>query len=253
MGSGTEAAKEAGKIVILDDNFCSIRDAVLYGRTIYHNILKFCKFQLTINFAAVVVSGFSPFFGIVAPLKVVHLLFINLIMDSLGALMFGKEPALKKYMREKPRIRDENIISKSMIFQILFESCWVVLVSFCFFNLPIFASFFENQSQLYSAYFVLFVWMALFNGFNVRDNKFNIFNKLNQNPNFLVILFMIMGIQIIIVSSGSAPIEFFRYIGNIFDCVAFDLKGWILVFLLAVSIIPVDIFRKILVQKFKSN
>ena len=140
-----------------------------------------------------------------------------------------------------------------MIFQILFESCWVVLVSFCFFNLPIFASFFENQSQLYSAYFVLFVWMALFNGFNVRDNKFNIFNKLNQNPNFLVILFMIMGIQIIIVSSGSAPIEFFRYIGNIFDCVAFDLKGWILVFLLAVSIIPVDIFRKILVQKFKSN
>ena len=253
MGSGTEAAKEAGKIVILDDNFCSIRDAILYGRTIYHNILKFCKFQLTINVAAVVVSGFSPFFGMVAPLKVVHLLFINLIMDSFGALMFGKEPALEKYMLEKPRIRDENIIKKPMIFQILFASCWVVLVSLCFLNLPIFTSFFENQSQLYSAYFVLFVWMALFNGFNVRDNKFNIFNKLSQNPNFLVILFIIIGIQMIIVNSGSAPIEFFRYIGNIFDCVAFDLKGWVLVFLLAVSIIPADIFRKILVQKFKSN
>ena len=62
MGSGTEAAKEAGKIVILDDNFKSIKDAIWYGRTIYHNILKFCKFQLVINVAAVVVSAIAPFF-----------------------------------------------------------------------------------------------------------------------------------------------------------------------------------------------
>lgn len=64
MGSGTEAAKEAGKIVILDDNFKSIKDAILYGRTIYHNILKFCKFQLVINVAAVIVSAIAPFFGV---------------------------------------------------------------------------------------------------------------------------------------------------------------------------------------------
>ena len=63
MGSGTEAAKEAGEIVILDDNFKSIKDAILYGRTIYHNILKFCKFQLVINVTAVVVSAIAPFFG----------------------------------------------------------------------------------------------------------------------------------------------------------------------------------------------
>ena len=253
MGSGTEAAKEAGKIVILDDNFCSIKDAIWYGRTIYHNILKFCKFQLTINFAAVVVSGLSPFFGIIAPLKVVHLLFINLVMDSLGALMFGKEPALEEYMEEKPRRRDENIISKPMIIKILFASCWVIFVSFCFLNFPIFLSFFENKNQLYSAYFVLFVWMALFNGFNVRNNKFNIFNKLNQNPNFLIILFVIIAIQMIIVNSASAPIEFFRYVGTVFDCVAFGLKGWILVFFLAFSIIPMDILRKILTKSCKSN
>lgn len=62
MGSGTEAAKEAGKIVILDDNFKSIKDAIWYGRTIYHNILKFCRFQLVINMAAVIISAVAPFF-----------------------------------------------------------------------------------------------------------------------------------------------------------------------------------------------
>ncbi len=83
MGSGTEAAKEAGKIVILDDNFNSIKDAILYGRTIFHNILKFCKFQLVINVAAVLVSAIAPFFGVDEPLKVTHLLFVNLVMDGL--------------------------------------------------------------------------------------------------------------------------------------------------------------------------
>ena len=112
MGSGTEAAKEAGKIVILDDNFKSIKDAIWYGRTIYHNILKFCKFQLVINVAAVVVSAIAPFFGVEEPLKVTHLLFVNLVMDSLGAIMLGNEPALEKYMTEKPRRRDESFFSK---------------------------------------------------------------------------------------------------------------------------------------------
>lgn len=90
MGSGTEAAKEAGKIVILDDNFKSIKDAIWYGRTIYHNILKFCKFQLVINVTAVIVSAIAPFFGVEEPLKVTHLLFVNLVMDGLGAIMLGK-------------------------------------------------------------------------------------------------------------------------------------------------------------------
>ena len=100
MGSGTEAAKEAGEIVILDDNFRSIKDAILYGRTIYHNILKFCKFQLVINVTAVIVSAVAPFFGVEEPLKVTHLLFVNLVMDGLGAIMLGNEPALAIYMDE---------------------------------------------------------------------------------------------------------------------------------------------------------
>lgn len=138
MGSGTEAAKEAGEIVILDDNFKSIKDAILYGRTIYNNILKFCKFQLVINVAAVVVSAISPLAGIVEPLKVTHLLFVNLVMDSLGAIMLGNEPAHEKYMDELPRRRDEGIISKAMMAQIGIMALWITIISFCFLKIPAF-------------------------------------------------------------------------------------------------------------------
>ena len=138
MGSGTEAAKEAGKIVILDDNFKSIKDAIWYGRTIYHNILKFCKFQLVINVTAVIVSAIAPFFGVEEPLKVTHLLFVNLVMDGLGAIMLGNEPALEKYMKEKPRRRDESIISKAMMAQILTMGAWLTVISFVYLKHPFF-------------------------------------------------------------------------------------------------------------------
>lgn len=82
--SGTDAAKEAADLVITDDNFRSIKDAILFGRTIYMNILKFCRFQLTINVAAVLISAILPFIGYESPLSVTQLLFVNLAMDSLG-------------------------------------------------------------------------------------------------------------------------------------------------------------------------
>ena len=180
MGSGTEAAKEAGKIVILDDNFKSIKDAIWYGRTIYHNILKFCKFQLVINVAAVVVSAIAPFFGIEEPLKVTHLLFVNLVMDGLGAIMLGNEPAQERYMTEKPRRRDESIVSKQMMVQIVTMGLWLTALSFVFLKAPFFDQFFATEEQKLSAYFVLFIWSALFNGFNVRDDGFAIFKGLDQ-------------------------------------------------------------------------
>ena len=124
MGSGTDVAKEAGSIVILDDNFKSIESAILYGRTIYNNILKFIKFQLTINVAAVAVCAIAPFLGIEEPLKITHILWINLVMDGLGALALGAEPALKKYMLEKPKSRNQNLVSKNMMSQVLFSGAW---------------------------------------------------------------------------------------------------------------------------------
>ncbi len=249
MGSGTEAAKEAGKIVILDDNFKSIKDAIWYGRTIYHNILKFCKFQLVINVAAVIVSAIAPFFGVEEPLKVTHLLFVNLVMDSLGAIMLGNEPALKKYMKEKPRRRDESIVSKKMMAQIVTMGAWLTAISFLYLKHPFFINLFENEAQHLTGYFVLFIVSALFNGFNVRDDGFGIFKGLNENTGFLKVFFAIIGIQALIVNAALIPVVVFTWIGNMFSCIPFGIKGWIAVVILAATMIPVDMIRKLVVNR----
>lgn len=249
MGSGTEAAKEAGKIVVLDDNFRSIKDAILYGRTIYHNILKFCKFQLVINVAAVVVSAIAPFFGVDEPLKVTHLLFVNLVMDGLGAIMLGNEPAKEKYMEEAPRRRDESIVSKKMMAQILTMGAWLVVISFAFLKLPFFDQFFNTEEQKLTAYFVLFILSALFNGFNVRDEKFAIFSGLNENTGFLKVFFVIIAVQACIVNAGLVNLDIFKWIGEMFSCVPFGITGWVVVIILGFTMIPVDIVRKLIFNK----
>lgn len=254
MGSGTEAAKEAGKIVILDDNFKSIKDAIWYGRTIYHNILKFCKFQLVINVAAVIVSAIAPFFGIEEPLKVTHLLFVNLVMDGLGAMMLGNEPALEEYMEEKPRRRDESIINKKMMTQIVTMGIWLTVISFLYLKLPFFKNLFtENgvysEEKHLTGYFVLFIVSALFNGFNVRDEHFGIFRGLDQNKDFIKVLLIIVAVQFAIVNAALIPLVVFEWIGNMFSCVPFGIQGWVAVILLAVTMIPVDLLRKVIFNK----
>ncbi len=249
MGSGTEAAKEAGKIVILDDNFKSIKDAIWYGRTIYHNILKFCVFQLVINVTAVIVSAIAPFFGVEEPLKVTHLLFVNLVMDSLGAIMLGNEPALEKYMHEKPRRRDESIISKQMAIRIGTMGLWLTLVSFFYLLLPKFVpafrdSLFGSDDQHITGYFVLFIWAALFNGFNVRDDGFSIFGRLNENKNFIKVFIAIVLIQALIVNAALIP--GLGFLGEMFGCTPFNPIGWCIVIGLAATMIPVDLLRKAL-------
>ena len=247
MGSGTDVAKEASKIVILDDSLMSIADAIWYGRTIYHNILKFCNFQLVINVCAVVISAISPFFGVEEPLKVTHLLFVNLVMDSLGALMLGNEPALEKYMLEKPRRRDESIISKQMAGRILTEAAWFVVLSFVYLKAPFIKGLFETEDQHLTGYFVMFIVSALFNGFNVRDSKFGIFKGLNVNKNFLRIVCIIAVIQAVIVYAGAVP--FLGFLGRMFSCEPISPVNYLIVIALSAAIIPFDLLRKAIVEK----
>lgn len=245
MGSGTEAAKEAGKIVILDDNFKSIKDAVLYGRTIYHNILKFCTFQLVINVAAVVVSALSPFLGIVEPLKVTHLLFVNLVMDGLGAMMLGNEPAKEQYMHEKPRRRDEHIINKDMAWNIGTTALFFVVMSFLYLKLPMVTSLFDNEKQHLTGYFVFFIASALFNGFNVRDDGFGIFKDLKLNKSFMKIQVLIISIQLAIVYAGKIPVEFCIWLSNMFSCTPFSFTALVVTILWSAMIIPANLLWKI--------
>ncbi len=242
MGSGTEVAKEAGKLVILDDNFNSIKNAIWYGRTLYINILKFCKMQLVINLAAVAVSAICPFLGIEDPLKVTHLLWINLCMDSLASIMFAGEPALKKYMRDKPRRRDESIISRPMGIQIVIMSAWLLALSLIWFKVPFFGTLFATDAQFYTGFFCMFVFAFMVNAMNVRSDTINVFEHIGENKTFIHVWLVIMAVQVVLVSVGGV-------IGDIFSCQRFGLKGWLAVILMALTMYPVDVIRKLLTPK----
>lgn len=236
MGSGTDVAKEAGAIVILDDNFKSIENAILYGRTIYNNILKFIKFQLTINVGAVAVCAIASFFGIEEPLKITHILWINLVMDGLGALALGSEPALKKYMLEKPKSRTQSIVSAKMMNQILFAGAWVAVLSFAFLKAPFFINMFANTEEHMTAYFSMFVLCAVFNGFNVRSNTINIFEHIKENMSFLKVMGVIVIVQAALTLVG----------GELFSCTPITVKHWLVIIAMAFTIIPVDMIRKVI-------
>ena len=236
MGSGTDVAKEAGAIVILDDNFKSIENAILYGRTIYNKILKFIKFQLTINVGAVAVCAIAPFFGIEEPLKITHILWINLVMDGLGALALGSEPALKKYMLEKPKSRTQSIVSAKMMNQILFAGAWVAVLSFAFLKAPFFINMFANTEEHMTAYFSMFVLCAVFNGFNVRSNTINIFEHIKENMSFLKVMGVIVIVQAALTLVG----------GELFSCTPITVKNWLVIIAMAFTIIPVDMIRKVI-------
>lgn len=249
MGGGTDAAKAAGDIIVTDDNFRSIRDAVLYGRTIYHNILKFVKFQLTINVAAVIVSAILPFFGIEEALTVTHLLFVNLCMDSLGALLLGQEPPEERYMTEPPRKRDESIISKNMAVQFIFIGLYLFAAAMLYFKLPFFRDLFpagvDGDAQFKTGFFAMFMFMAIFNGFNVRTDGFNIFHRIKENKQFISV-WSIMLVSTIILCAVGGPI------GRVFSCTRFGLAGWVIAITAGLSVIVVDLIRKAIFKTYKN-
>lgn len=249
MGSGTEAAKEAGDLVIIDDNFLSIKNAIWYGRTIYENILKFVKFQLAINVGAVLVSSVITFLGVEAPLTVTHLLFVNLCMDSLGALLLGQEPALDEYMKRQPRRRDESIVNKKMFIQFCVMGVYLLLMSIVWFKSGLFNQFFADEAQFKTGFFAVFMFSAIINGFNVRNEGFNIFKDIKKNGSF----FKVLGAMLLATFCLSQASLVVPVIGNMFSTEAFGVIGWAIVFAVSLAIIPVDMLRKLICGTYKTK
>lgn len=193
MGSGTDVAKEAGDIVILDDNFLSIKQAILYGRTIYKSICKFVTFQLTINFGAVMVNLLAPFLGVDNPLTIIQILWINLVMDTLAAIAFGGEPALEKFLDEEPKKRTAPIVNKQMLTHILVAGC-VILAVFAYFVPAARHIYFSN-----GIFFTVFILMAVANAFVVRANGWNLLEGLSQNKGFLAVMALIVAVQLAVL------------------------------------------------------
>lgn len=241
MGSGTEVAKEAGDIVILDDNFNSIEKAILYGRTIYNSIRKFITFQLTINVAAVSISFIGPFIGIDKPLTITQILWINLVMDTLAAMAFGGEPALMKYMQEKPKKRDENIVSPQMLSSIFTNGLYLTALGLFFLSSAAITGLFRtspNNIYMFTGFFNLFTFLAIINAFNVRSEGLNIFQNLDKNPGFTKIMALILGIQIAMTFLG----------GKILRTTPLQLDEWFVVIGLSLTILVVEFMRKLLTR-----
>lgn len=234
MGSGTEAAKEAGDIVIIDDNFKSIKDAIWYGRTIYHNILKFCKVQLSINVGAVLLSAVAPFIGIEEPLTVTQLLFVNLCMDGLASIMLGNEAALKRYMHEPPRERDESIVKKPMFIQFTLMGIYLMAMSIMVCKIPAIANFIGTPEQAKTAIFPLFIFTAMFNVFNCRAEDMKLLYKIGENDRFFPVWSAVLAVTVAITMFG----------GKMFGCTPIGINGWLVVLIVAMTCIPFDLMRK---------
>ena len=238
MGSGTEVAKEASDIVILDDNILSIEKAILYGRTIFKSIRKFIIFQLTVNLCAVSVSILGPFIGVQTPVTVIQMLWINMVMDTLAGLAFSYEPALEEYMEEPPKKRDEEIINKYMLNEILITGMYSAMLCIIFLKSDFISSLFRSSpdnSYLMTAFFGLFIFISIFNSFNARTVRLNIFKDIFKNKVFVLIILFISFVQVFMIYYG----------GSLFRTSGLTIQEFIIMLLVAISVIPVDIIRKI--------
>lgn len=242
MGSGTEVAKEASDIVILDDNILSIEKAILYGRCIFKSIRKFIIFQLTVNFCAVSISIIGPFIGIPTPVTVIQMLWINMVMDTLAGLAFSYEPAMDEYMLEKPKRRNEEIINKYMLNEILVTGLYSSLICILFLKNNFIHSLFrngDNDKYLMTAFFGLFIFMSIFNSFNARTNRLNILSNITKNKVFLIITLFIVVVQILMIYYG----------GDTFRTSGLNIREFMVMILIALTVIPIDFLRKIFLKR----
>ena len=238
MGDGTQVAKDAGDIIILDNNLASIAKAVLYGRTIFKSIRKFITLQLTMNLCAMGVTMICPFVGVDTPVTVVQMLWINLIMDTLGGLAFAGEAPLLSYMEEAPKRRDEPILNDYMIHQICFLGGFTIALCLAFLKLPPIMQAFRQDSQdiyLLTAFFALFIFSSVFNCFNARTDRLKITAGLTQNKAFCLVMTGVLFIQVVFIYIG----------GQVLRTAPLTWQELWLTAAMAALVFPADLVRKI--------
>jgi len=239
MGNGADIAKSAGDVVLLDNSFFSINRTILYGRTIFKSIRKFITFQLIMNLTACGVSLVGQFMGIDSPITIIQMLWVNIIMDTLGGLAFSGEPPIEYYMKEKPKKRTEPILSGEMMHQIAFTGAYTLCMCIAFLSLDFFRSLFRtsiNDSYFMTAFYALFIFAGIFNCFGARCERMWILSNISKNKPFVIIMAFISVIQIIMIYYG----------GTVFRTVPLTIGELISVILIASTVIPFEIVRRIL-------
>ncbi len=241
MGSGTEVAREAGDIIITDDNFTSIGRAILYGRTIFESIRKFILFQLTMNICAVGISILGPLLGVEVPITITQMLWINVIMDTLGSLAFAGESPLASYMKRPPRRRDEPILSRGIAARIICGGAYTLALSVFFLTSSAVRNMFRGNGEIYylTLFFSLFVFCGIANSFCARTERINLLAGLGRNRAFIMIMALVCSVQLIMVYFG----------GEVFRTVPLDRHELIISGLIAMTVFPADLIFKLFLKK----
>ena len=208
--SGTQIAKDAADIILLDDNFASIVTAAKWGRNVYASIQKFLQFQLTVNIAAVTTALVGAFAYQTSPLAAIQLLWVNLIMDSLASLALASEPPKAELLKKPPVNRSEHLITKRMWTNMIGHAVYqIIVVLVLFFYGPSWFGIEPGYSTRNTVHFTIifnsFVWMQLFNEINCRNLKgeVNVFSGVFRNPLFCGIWILTAVLQAIMVQFGS--------------------------------------------------
>lgn len=242
MGSGTEVAKEAGDIIILNDSLTSIADAIMYGRTMSKSVKKFIIFQLTVNVSTVFTAVLGPILGWSEVFTIVQILWINMIMDTLAAIAFGQEPARESYMEEMPIARTADILNGYLKSAILTGGVFVTMIC-----LGILKNLFgihnlvgtTDMEVIRSFMFATFILAILWNSLNARTESINLFENISKNRNFILVMGAVALFQILIMQVG----------GVIFGTTPLSFQNWMLAIGIAFLIIPIDLVRKSIVKK----
>ncbi|XP_051508889.1 plasma membrane calcium-transporting ATPase 3a isoform X6 [Myxocyprinus asiaticus] len=226
--AGTDVAKEASDIILTDDNFSSIVKAVMWGRNVYDSISKFLQFQLTVNVVAVIVAFTGACITQDSPLKAVQMLWVNLIMDTFASLALATEPPTEALLLRKPYGRNNPLISRTMMKNILGHAVYQLIIIFTllFVGEKIFdidsgrnAPLHSPPSEHYTIIFNTFVLMQLFNEINARKihGERNVFDGIFSNPIFCSIVLGTFAIQVVIIQFGGKP----------FSCSPLNAEQWL--------------------------
>lgn len=246
MGDGTAVAQEAGDVVILNNSLTSIKDCVLNSRTMAKSVGKFLIFQLTVNISTLLMNIIAPVLGWTEPFSIVQILWINLIMDTLAAMAFGGEPILDRYMKDQPAKRTDNILTTYIKSAIGTSSIFITLGSILILeNIAGITSFVTPETcadpELYKKTFMFafFIYAIIFNSLNTRSEKFNLFEHIGENKNFMLVMGAIFVLQTVIIEIG----------GKVFSTTMLNPKALVVSMILGLMIIPVDLIRKAIVSK----
>ena len=218
LGSGTNVAKEASDMTLLDDSFRSIERAVMWGRSLYNNIRRFLFFQLVVNLTALLLVLGGAIIGTQMPLTVTQILWVNLIMDTFAAMALASLPPTREVMSERPRKQTAPIISPSMARGIVF--CSLMFFAMLFALLIYFRN--ESGGQLdthqLTIFFTAFVMLQFWNLFNAKvlNSHHSTFRRLYADRGLLLVLLLILAGQWLIVTFG----------GRMFRTVPLSFTEW---------------------------